>query len=196
MPDHPTICSIPECTKPYSARGYCEPHYLRWYKYGAPEYVPPPKKLAPVAERFWGKVDKNGPVAAQRPDLGPCWLWIGGIGGGGYGRFKLARPRRQIGAHLWAWEALNGTVPAGLQLDHLCRTRHCVRPSHLEAVTGRVNTLRGDTIVARNAAVTHCPNGHVYDAANTYLNPRGSRVCRACARKACLDLYYRKKRAG
>jgi hypothetical protein len=27
---------------------------------------------------------------------------------------------------------------------------------------------------------THCPQGHAYDEANTWINPRGARVCRAC----------------
>lgn len=34
----------------------------------------------------------------------------------------------------------------------------------------------------RNAAKSHCPAGHLYDADNTYRRPNGSRVCRACAR--------------
>jgi hypothetical protein len=28
-----------------------------------------------LEERFWEKVDKNGPVPAHRPELGPCWVW-------------------------------------------------------------------------------------------------------------------------
>lgn len=28
-----------------------------------------------IEERFWAKVDKNGPMPEGRPDLGPCWLW-------------------------------------------------------------------------------------------------------------------------
>lgn len=42
---------------------------------------------------------------------------------------------------------------------------------------------------ARNAAIqrerarlrTHCPHGHVYDEANTYIGKKGEKVCRACA---------------
>ena len=29
---------------------------------------------------------------------------------------------------------------------------------------------------------THCVNGHAFDAANTYVNPKGHRICRACKR--------------
>jgi hypothetical protein len=37
-----------------------------------------------LPERFWKKVDKNGPVPAHRPELGPCWLWTGALVGRGY----------------------------------------------------------------------------------------------------------------
>lgn len=30
------------------------------------------------------------------------------------------------------------------------------------------------------AMKTHCPQGHPYDASNTYVNPLGSRECRSC----------------
>lgn len=33
-----------------------------------------------------------------------------------------------------------------------------------------------------NAAKTHCPAGHVYDEANTYVAPDGRRYCRSCRR--------------
>lgn len=35
-----------------------------------------------------------------------------------------------------------------------------------------------------NKAKTHCPSGHVYSAQNTYIQPNGSRRCRACATQA------------
>lgn len=31
---------------------------------------------------------------------------------------------------------------------------------------------------------THCKRGHRYDEANTYINPKGRRSCRACGRKS------------
>jgi hypothetical protein len=38
------------------------------------------------SERFWAKVDKNGPIPAYRPDLGPCWLWTASKRADGYGQ--------------------------------------------------------------------------------------------------------------
>jgi hypothetical protein len=85
------------------------------------------------------------------------------------------------GAHTYAYEWLRGPVPDGLVLDHLCTNPWCVRPSHLEAVTQRENLMRGETIAAVNTQKTHCPRGHPFDEANTYVRPGGrDRGCRAC----------------
>lgn len=118
-------------------------------------------------ERFWSKVDRTG----------PCWLWIAGCFNNGYAAFAVESMNRL--AHIVSWEIAHGPVEPGLQLDHLCRVRHCVNPAHLEPVTGQVNTLRGDTLPAANARKVECPFGHPYDAVNT-LHSGGRRYCRAC----------------
>ena len=83
-----------------------------------------------------------------------CWLWSGAVRGSGYSAF-----RRKYG-HRAAVEAERGPIPEGMQVDHLCRVRSCVNPEHLDVVTARENLLRGDTVTARSASVTHCPQGH------------------------------------
>lgn len=109
-----------------------------------------------------------------------CWLWSGCTGSGGYGRVSVGG--KQMPAHRFIYELLIGEIPHGLQLDHLCRVRNCVNPSHLEPVTGRVNILRGEGPCAQHARKTHCPQGHPYDAANTYLHKGKYRYCRICLR--------------
>lgn len=79
---------------------------------------------ATPSERFWAKVDKSG----------ECWLWCGSRLPDGYGHFGIDR-RTTVLAHRFAFEDVNGPVPEGKQLHHECRTRRCVRPSHLEALT-------------------------------------------------------------
>jgi len=111
------------------------------------------------------------------PD-GNCWLWKGRLSKEGYA--NVTYKGKLKGSHVHFYEYYIGPVPEGLELDHWCRNRHCVRPGHLEAVTHQENMLRGNTIVAKFAMTTHCPQGHEYTPENTYVNPKGSRLCITC----------------
>jgi hypothetical protein len=164
-------------------------HYDRWYKHGDPLRQRP----TPV-DRFWAKVNKDGPDGFHSQtgeNLGPCWLWTASTYVAGYGQFRVAG--RTVGAFRFAYELLVGPIPAGLQPDHLCRVRLCVRPDHLELVTSAENTRRGDS-GAHHAAKTHCPQGHPYDDENTYVYD-DRRYCRPCHR-AHNAAYRARKRAA
>lgn len=132
-----------------------------------------------LENRFWSKVDKNGPTPACCPDLGPCHLWTAGVFSEGYGGFHLDGHWRK--AHRVAYEMNVGPIPTDLELDHLCRVRRCVNASHLEPVTRDENRRRGESVSVLNARKTHCPLGHAYDGKNLYVRPNGSgRYCRIC----------------
>lgn len=135
------------------------------------------RTVFPLEVRFWTKVDvSRGPTA--------CWLWTGALTDRGYGvRFRLDNGEREA-PHRIAFSLLVGPIPDGLQLDHLCRTRACVNPAHLEPVTCQENLLRGQTWAAFNARKTHCIHGHALDEANTRITPEGHRACRACGRES------------
>jgi hypothetical protein len=137
-----------------------------------------------LPERFWNKVQTNTST--------DCWEWTASLIKSGYGHYRHeGAPRR---AHRVAYEVLVGRIPDGLDLDHLCRTRHCVNPAHLEPVTAAEN-LRRSPLVAEmfakgasmQASKTHCPKGHEYSPENTRLNRKGGRVCLQCNRAAYRD---------
>lgn len=177
-------------------RGMCLKHYTRWRKYGDPLVKRNRWDGETPADRFWAKVNKNGPLPEQRPELGPCWVWTGATMGSGYGHFRMNGSGH--GAHRIAYELSGGVIPDGLELDHLCHPgdgscpratcRHilCVNPAHLDPVTSIVNMKRGATFIAANVAKTHCPAGHEYTPENTRIRigPSGNenRSCKQCQR--------------
>ena len=173
-------CSIEGCEGLHCARGWCKRHYYAWKRNGDPLAFAPQYRLpcrASLEDRFWSKVDMNGPVPDYAPHLGNCWIWRASLDTHGYGRFSMGgRSGSLMGAHVVAYKLLVGPVPDGLELDHLCRNPPCCRPAHLEPVTHAVNMTR------RMEANARCPAGHQYDEANTRMY-RGHKQCRACDRE-------------
>lgn len=122
--------------------------------------------------RFWAKIIFE--------DDCNCWRWGACLSPSGYGLASAGG--KNILAHRYSYQFYKGPIPAGLVIDHLCRTRHCVNPDHLEAVTQAENTSRGDR--HRGSGAKRCGRGHIYTPANTYWETKSRgyprRACRAC----------------
>lgn len=88
----------------------------------------------PVEERFWSKVDKDGP---EYSDLGKCWVWTGATKENGYGVFHLNGGVVRV--HRWSFEQSYGSIPDGHDIDHRCGNRACVNPGHLRNATRKQN---------------------------------------------------------
>ena len=82
-----------------------------------------------MPDRFWAKVDTSG----------SCWLWRAQRNPKGYGRFDIGGTPAY--AHRVAYELINGPIPDGLEVDHLCWNPSCVNPEHLRAVSPQTNQL-------------------------------------------------------
>ena len=128
-----------------------------------------PPRTIPAIYRFlaWIDRDNNG-----------CWLWTGFIKQNGYVTFHPGPGRGvpRVYTHRWSYEYFIGPVPKGLEIDHLCRVRHCVNPLHLEPVTPSENIRRSpDHISKRRAAQTTCQNGHPFD--RFYASGRRCSIC-------------------
>jgi hypothetical protein len=124
----------------------------------------------PVAERLLYRTNIQG--------WDECWLWLGSKNEKGYGHIRADMNGPVMQVHRVAYETWVGEIPEGLEIDHLCGTRNCVNPSHLEVVDRRTNVNRGRR--NQNHGKTRCLHGHPFDAKNTYIDGRGNRACRRC----------------
>ena len=106
-----------------------------------------------------------------------CWIWMGWVSPLGYGTCSYKDVT--WGVHRAFYDALVGPITAP-SLDHLCRNPSCVNPAHLEAVTMRVNVLRGLGPTAMLAKQTECKRGHPLMGRNLMTSRRGYRECRRC----------------
>lgn len=138
---------------------------------------------------FWSHVD--------RPGVTQCWEWTGSRWNGYGMTCTLTEPRRRLRAYTLAYLLARGALPAGLELDHLCRNRACCNPFHLEAVTHAVNSRRSNNACGANARKTHCIHGHAFTPENTQVTISASghphRRCRACAHATSAAASARKR---
>ncbi len=140
--------------------------------------------------RFLSKIDIS--------DSG-CWDWK--TTPGHYGTYW--NQGGYTGAHRFSYELFKEPIPNNLEIDHLCRNPRCVNSEHLEAVTRSENDKRGTQPAflramaqERKALRTHCPQGHLYDEVNSYIDPSGAKRCRVCARTYKLRLVQKKEANG
>lgn len=103
----------------------------------------------------------------------------------GYGMIEWNRTN--TGAHRVAYELFIGPIPDGLHIDHTCRNRICIEPSHLEAVTQAENNARAA------AARGQCrKGGHPLDGIRKNTGGRLSRYCRTCSQIRARRNYAKK----
>ena len=143
---------------------------------------------APLLDRCAAKIDFTSSPNG-------CWLWTGAKSRG-YGNIYRGPGLGGGRAHRTLYELTVERVPAGLELDPLCRTPSCVNPDHLEVVTRAENRQRGIHPTNGNERKTHCIRGHVFDDANTHRDRHGRRQCRACRRADALRRYHARRMEG
>lgn len=111
-----------------------------------------------------------------------CWISTYSRGSHGYAQigWQVDGKAHMVLAHRAAWVHVNGQMPMGMTLDHMCKTKPCVNPSHMRMLPNYENARR---IAGKDWPMGQCANGH----ANTQLvaNDRGHReglICADCRR--------------
>lgn len=149
----------------------------------APELLRPAPAFTPqdLPEHFAARIVLRH-VSVEDVD-GPCWVWTGLANDRGYGQVKVFS--LLVTVHRAAYELLVATIPAGLELGHLCLVRACCNPAHLSPATQVENNRR-----RKAAAGTVCRKGHPqllenelalgYDADGAAVKV----TCRACVQSA------------
>ena len=83
-----------------------------------------------MEERFWRKVDKNGPAPEHVPELGRCWVWTAGVfrypSGGIYGAFSINHQNQAASRVALSWQ-LGRPLGDGMSALHKCDNTLCVR---------------------------------------------------------------------
>jgi hypothetical protein len=142
-------CSLDGCVRHVKSHGYCDTHWKRVQRHGAPG---PAQIGRTVQQRLMALTDVG--------DGTGCWEWHGRRQLSGYGQVWVNEQRRADPAHRVSYEAFVGPIPEGLQIDHLCRNRRCIRPDHLEPVTAAENFARSTHPAALTKKTGVCGRGH------------------------------------
>jgi len=173
-------CSVDGCERVGRiARGMCIVHYNQMRASGALELLPRPS----IEWRLWSRL-------IEQPN--GCLDWPGGTSRNGYGVIYFDGKR--VSTHRLAWELVNGPIPEGMVICHKCDNPPCCNPEHMFLGTQSDN-LADMAAKHRGRAPTfktHCPQGHEFTEANTFVGPQGCRSCRTC-RYAANQRYRRKQ---
>ena len=114
-----------------------------------------------------------------------CIFWKDPLMKNGYG--QLCVNGGFFLAHRFSYSQFIGPIPPGICIDHICRQRNCVNPSHLRLVTRKENTIQNSIgPTALNMAKTHCIYGHEFTPENTYRTHSSTgpkRACKICSKR-------------
>jgi hypothetical protein len=118
-------CTFEDCTNPHYGRGLCRRHWVRDRYAGTPAGIRARHKTPEQA------------FAANRTNDGDCIVWTGTIQANGYGNLMVDGAKMLV--HRYSWQRVNGPIPDGMFLDHICHRPSCVKVEHLRLATPKQN---------------------------------------------------------
>ena len=125
MPEN--LCTVADCKNPRDKnRRICRQHRYRLEKYGSVD--------APLT-RFNALEDR---LAYRTEERGECLVWTGELNRGGYPVTTYQGKKRYV--YRLTWERAHGPIPEGMQVDHTCHVRACVKVEHLRLASNSENS--------------------------------------------------------
>lgn len=125
MPEN--LCEVTDCKSPRNkGRRICRQHRYRLEKYGSVD--------APLT-RFRNLEDRLNYRTEKR---GECLIWSGRVNRGGYPVTTYNGKTSYV--YRLTWARARGTIPDGMQVDHVCHNRSCVRVEHLRLASHSENS--------------------------------------------------------
>ena len=106
-----------------------------------------------------------------------CWPWQGYVRSDGYGSFRFEGEKQ--GAHRVSYILYVGSIPSGMEIDHICFRADCVNPNHLQPLTPSENKRR-----VKERVEGKCRRGHTMDENNTIKRKDGTQKCRTCTKES------------
>lgn len=120
-----------------------------------------------------------------------CWLWSGSTNSKGYGTVRIEGKTETV--HRIVWKLfVNEALPSNIRLDHLCLTKHCFNPEHLEEVTDLVNNRRRFGWKQDSQGNWYCSNDHLITEETSTKEGSKTRCdrCRADTRRLKIPCEY------
>ncbi len=179
-------CRFDNCDNKTFSVGFCAGHYqqMKAGKTLKPLYLTQKKRGTSP------KITCDERPCPVRDLEGMCHV-LRGADADTYGLVRVFGHKSKKSAHRIIWEKMNGPIPYGLVVDHVCMVKGCCNENHLRLVTHTVN-LREN--VRPRKKITHCKNGHSLDGNNVVTAKSGKRRCRICVNKWQRDNWPRKRK--
>lgn len=93
--------------------------------------------ISALQERaFWSKINVT-------ENIKECWLWSGAKNTKGYGNLRINK--RYYHAHRIAFWLINGKIPCGYIVCHICDNPSCCNPHHL--MLGTIKSNSADMLI-------------------------------------------------
>jgi hypothetical protein len=142
-----------------------------------------------LVERFWSSISATTAEG--------CWSWNGPKNKQGYGRFMKSIGERktvELKPHRFSYELIVGEIDKDLTVDHTCRNKSCVNPSHLEIVSRGENAKRAYSKNMEAMRNKVCTKGHKVCGENVLVEKRKNGVERKRCKLCSIEKEARRKK--